>query len=86
MLLSKIVEKVTAFITRGAKDERELLLIEHPNAGIQVPAGTVEDGETPEEAVIREATEETGLTSLSIRRYLGCTEDKVIPEFKTSQM
>lgn len=79
MLLSKIVEKVTAFITRGAKDERELLLIEHPNAGIQIPAGTVEDGETPGEAVIREAAEETGLTSLSIRRYLGCTEDK-LPE------
>jgi 8-oxo-dGTP pyrophosphatase MutT (NUDIX family) len=77
--VSRIVEKVTAFITRESKNGHELLLFEHPNAGIQIPAGTVEDDETPVEAVIRECIEETGLASLSIRRYLGCTEDK-LPE------
>ena len=74
-----MIEKVTAFITRQSKNGDDLLLFEHPHAGIQIPAGTVEDGETPEQAVLREAIEETGLTSLSIRRYLGYTEDK-LPE------
>jgi 8-oxo-dGTP pyrophosphatase MutT (NUDIX family) len=78
--MSKIIEKVTAFITRKSRDGNDLLLFEHPNAGIQIPSGTVEDQEMSEEAVIREVTEETGLTtSLLIRRYLGCSED-TLPE------
>lgn len=78
--MSKTIDKVTAFITRKSRDGHELLLFEHPHAGIQIPAGTVEDQETPKEAVIREVAEETGLTtSLSIRRYLGCSED-TLPE------
>lgn len=71
------LEKVTAFITRESQDRHDLLLFEHPNAGIQIPAGTVEGDETPQEAVLREVAEETGLISLSIRRYLGCTETKL---------
>ena len=70
------VEKVTAFITRKQGDKHYLLLFEHPNAGIQIPAGTVEDGETPEAAVVREVAEETGLKLLSIHRYLGYAESK----------
>jgi 8-oxo-dGTP pyrophosphatase MutT (NUDIX family) len=68
-----IAEKVTAFITRRSKTGHELLLFEHPYAGIEIPAGTVEDGETPEEAAMREATEESGLTSLTFGSYLGST-------------
>jgi 8-oxo-dGTP pyrophosphatase MutT (NUDIX family) len=75
----RVIEKVTAFVTRESKEEYDLLLFEHPHAGIQIPAGTVEEDETPEEAVVREVTEETGLTSLSIRQYLGCAEAK-LPE------
>jgi len=62
--------KVFAYITQG----NDLLVFEHedaPEAGIQVPAGTLEDGETPEEGVLREAKEETGLQKLSIVRFLG---------------
>jgi 8-oxo-dGTP pyrophosphatase MutT (NUDIX family) len=70
-------EKVTAFITRHSGHGHELLLVEHPHAGIQIPAGTVEDGETPEAAVLREAAEETGLTSLSVRLYLGCAQSRL---------
>ena len=77
--MPRIIEKVTAFITRKSKDGHGLLLFEHPTAGIQIPAGTVEDDETPEEAVMREVVEETGLTSVSIRLYLGCKEDR-LPE------
>jgi 8-oxo-dGTP pyrophosphatase MutT (NUDIX family) len=74
--MSEPVEKVTAFIIRETKGGHDLLLFRHPHAGVQIPAGAVEDGETPEEAVLREAQEETGLKSLSIRRYLGCAEHR----------
>ena len=42
-----------------------------PDAGIQVPAGTVRDNEAPEVAVMREATEETGLKGLLLLGELG---------------
>lgn len=51
-----------------------LLVFSHPRspeAGLQVPAGTVRDDETPEQAVMREATEETGLGDLEIVDFLG---------------
>jgi len=73
--MAGVIEKVTAFIIHEANDGQRLLLIEHPNAGIQLPAGTVEANETPEEAALREAAEETGLTTVSIQRYLGWTDD-----------
>jgi len=59
------VTKVIAYITRdGAGGKREMLVFEHrdyPDAGVQVPAGTVDPGEAPEDAVMREVEEETGL-------------------------
>ncbi|MFX1508060.1 MAG: NUDIX domain-containing protein [Promethearchaeota archaeon] len=64
------IEKITAFITREKKNE-ELLLIQHPNAGIQIPAGTVEEGETVVEALKREIQEETGIESIKIKNYIG---------------
>ena len=67
------VEKVYAYITRGD----HLLVFEHtqfPEAGIQVPGGSIEKGEDPEAAVLREAMEETGLKELKIQRYLGKSE------------
>lgn len=73
------IEKVTAFITRSAPDGASLLLFEHPRAGIQIPAGTVEVGETPEAAARREAAEETGLTSLALRRVLGTIAETLPP-------
>jgi 8-oxo-dGTP diphosphatase len=68
-----MVHKVVAYITDGHR----LLVFSHPHhpeAGIQVPAGTVEEGESPTEAVLREAREETGLDDLEIRSYLGVQE------------
>ncbi len=62
--------KAFAYITHG----HHLLVFSHPaapEAGIQVPAGTVEPGERPETAVLREACEETGLSDLELSGFLG---------------
>ncbi|HET7078433.1 MAG TPA: NUDIX domain-containing protein [Chloroflexia bacterium] len=62
--------KVFAYITHG----RRLLVFRHPEspeAGIQVPAGTVQPGEDLAAAVLREAAEETGRTDLVLVRFLG---------------
>lgn len=69
--MEHIVHKVTCFITQHVKHDTKLLLFVHPNAGVQIPAGTVNSGEEPERAAWREATEESGLTALKLVRYLG---------------
>jgi 8-oxo-dGTP pyrophosphatase MutT (NUDIX family) len=64
------LHKVYAYITH----RRRLLVFAHPNspeAGIQVPGGSVELDEDPEAAVLREAKEETGLPGLRLIRALG---------------
>src|SRR4051812_9240996 len=65
------IEKVTAFVTRTVNSRRELLQFKHPYAGIQIPAGTVEPGEGPEAAVVRETHEQTGLLDVVNDEYLG---------------
>ncbi len=65
--------KAFAYITHHHK----LLVFSHPyapEAGIQVPAGTIETGELPGQAVLREAFEETGLTGLILDGFLGAQE------------
>jgi 8-oxo-dGTP diphosphatase len=62
--------KVYAYITHA----RRLLVMAHPQqpeAGLQVPGGTVEEGENPDDAVMREAHEETGLAGLHLHSFLG---------------
>jgi 8-oxo-dGTP pyrophosphatase MutT (NUDIX family) len=68
----KTVEKVLAYILRG----EELLVFRHVDygfeqVGIQVPAGTMKPGESPEKAALREAREETGLADLTVVSKLG---------------
>jgi 8-oxo-dGTP pyrophosphatase MutT (NUDIX family) len=62
--MQRVAEKVTAFVTRSSPQGTELLLFEHPQAGIQLPAGTVEADEPHALAAAREAAEETGLLDL----------------------
>jgi 8-oxo-dGTP pyrophosphatase MutT (NUDIX family) len=63
--------KVTCFVTRGAGATAELLVFWHAYSGIQVPAGSVEDGETFEEGARREVFEETALADLALVGHLG---------------
>lgn len=63
-------EKAVAYITHGDR----LLVFLHPGipeAGVQVPAGTIQPGEDPAAAALREAREETGLERLHLVRFLG---------------
>jgi len=56
--------KVLAYITKGNEPNLELLVFEHkhePEAGLQVPGGTIEDDEMLIDALYREITEETGI-------------------------
>lgn len=80
------LDKITAFVTRSGSNGMELLLFEHPNAGIQIPAGTVEEGEPFEQAVLRELMEETGLNAgdVRLRASLGWRDE--LPPDKTHVM
>ena len=80
-----IQRKVLAYITSGSR----LLVFrhtQHPEAGIQVPAGKVEQGESLGEAVLREAREESGLQNLQICAYLGADELSVVLSGKPTQI
>jgi 8-oxo-dGTP pyrophosphatase MutT (NUDIX family) len=77
----QVVDKAFAYITRG----NEVLVFRHvdfPDAGIQVPAGTVREGEPPAVAVVREAWEETGLDTFKSIRPLGLSEFDARPHGK----
>ncbi len=76
------LDKVTAFITRETTVGRELLVFQHPTAGIQLPAGTVEVGEAVEDAVFREVEEETGLTDVYMVKHLCSISQPLEPEEK----
>jgi ADP-ribose pyrophosphatase YjhB (NUDIX family) len=64
-------QKVYAYITHRDR----LLVFVQPatmeESGVQVPGGTMEPDEVPDEAVMREAHEETGLEGLRLVRFLG---------------
>ncbi len=69
-------DKVIAYITHmdSTNETTRLLVFSQPHApeaGIQVPAGTVKPGESPDIAVLRVAHEETGLPGLELVRCLG---------------
>ena len=74
-----ILEKVTPFITRRAPGGLELLVFQHPTAGVQLPAGTVEIGEDPAAAALREAQEESGLRELRLVCAIG-QQEHLLPE------
>jgi 8-oxo-dGTP pyrophosphatase MutT (NUDIX family) len=75
-----VKDKVLCYVVRDGR----LLVFRHTDhsyekVGIQVPGGSIKPGETPAEAALREASEETGLTGFEIVRKLGVTEYDLTP-------
>lgn len=75
-----IRDKALCYIVRDG----QLLVFRHldysyEEVGIQVPAGTVKQGEDPTSAALREAQEETGLTRFTVVRKLGTVDYDITP-------
>jgi len=75
-----IRHKVLCYVVR----DDQLLVFRHldygyEEVGIQVPAGSIRPHETPEQAALREAQEETGCTNFVIVKKLGETEYDMTP-------
>lgn len=67
-------EKVLAYIYREHKGSLQVLVFDHPNVpevNSQVPAGTLQENEKPEDGVLREILEESGLKFDRVDHYLG---------------
>ena len=71
----RALDKVVAFVVSRNTPGR-LLVFDHPLAGTQLPAGTVEPGESASDAVVREVFEETGVR-VSDGALLGVDETKL---------
>lgn len=60
--------KACAIVVRGSA---ELLVFRHPRGGVQFVKGTIEAGEAPPQAALRELQEESGISGARIERDLG---------------
>ena len=80
MTIPREVAKAFAYVTHG----HSILILKHPDhpeAGIQVPAGSIEHGESPRIGVLREAFEETGLANLRLVQFLGLVRVDRLPGY-----
>ncbi|MBB5295536.1 NUDIX domain-containing protein [Deinococcus metallilatus] len=78
-------EKVVCVVVDGPR----VLVFEHedaPEAGMQLPAGGVEPGETPAEAAVRELREESGLNLSGPQHVISYRWEAQLPERFTRQV
>lgn len=72
--LANVAKKAIAYITRKVGDREELLVFDHDKeyaeAGTQVVCGTVDPDEAPEQTVMREIEEESGLTKVIFKEKI----------------
>ncbi|WP_172373253.1 NUDIX hydrolase [Sporosarcina jiandibaonis] len=81
----KTKRKVLAYITRGEEPDWEILVFQqkdNPDAGIQVPGGTIESDELIIDALYREIEEETGITRENLELKGKVIKNKYFPEHK----
>lgn len=81
----ELKRKVLAYITRGEAADRKILVFEQkdrPEAGLQVPGGTIEKDELLIDALYREIEEETGITRDELELKGKVTKNKYFPENK----
>lgn len=74
-------QRVAVYVLRRVDRSVHVLVfdhIDHPDAGTQIPAGGIEEGEDIETAAIREVQEESGLIGIEVLRVVG-TQDRPYP-------
>lgn len=69
--MKQYVHKACPVILRRQDDYWQILAFKHPKAGTQLIKGTVEMDERPEETVLRELTEESGIDETVIVQKIG---------------
>jgi 8-oxo-dGTP pyrophosphatase MutT (NUDIX family) len=63
--------KVCPVVLRTRNGRVEILAFRHPNAGLQLVKGSLEPGEDPAHAALRELSEESGIEDADIISSLG---------------
>lgn len=69
-----VAQKAYAYVLRTGSGGAEVIVFTHrdfPEAGVQVPKGSIEPGETPAAAAVREVAEEVGLRGLVLLGQVG---------------
>ena len=81
----ELKRKVLAYITKGEDTDREILVFEqkdNPDAGLQVPGGTIEEDELLIDALYREIEEETGINKEDLELKGKVNKTNYFPEHK----
>ena len=67
----KLIDKVCPLLLRRRRGKLQILAFRHPRAGRQIVKGTLEEGEEPAAAVLRELTEESGIDDAVVVASVG---------------